>query len=130
MPTEKSGLKKHPKPPKDSGGGRGGKLLQHRHCQVCSKAIPISEEYCSEECKVEFEGIVKKRKNYLYIIYGIMMFLDGNSHYSTLSVHTAVVMVLIILTNPVGAHAIARASHMSGVMPKHAVVDRLKERKK
>ena len=73
MAEEKSGLKKHPRRPKS--GGRGGKLLQHRHCQVCSKAIPISEEFCSDECKVEFEALMKKRKNYIYIIYATMVII-------------------------------------------------------
>lgn len=73
MEKEKSGLKMHPKLPKKM--SRGGKLLQHRHCQVCSKAIPMSEEFCSEECKVEFEAMVKKRKNYIYLIYGTMILI-------------------------------------------------------
>jgi predicted nucleic acid-binding Zn ribbon protein len=66
-----SGLKEHPKPPKHS--GKGAKLLQHRHCQVCSKAIPLSEEYCSEECNVEFNALVKKRRTYIYVIYGMIL---------------------------------------------------------
>lgn len=73
MAEEKSGIKKHPKPPK--GGGKGGKLLQHRHCQVCSKAIPISEEVCSEKCKIELEEMVKKRRRMVYLIYGSMIFV-------------------------------------------------------
>lgn len=73
LAEKKSGLKSHPRKPK--GGTRGGKLLQHRHCQVCSKAIPFSEEFCSEECKIEFEGMIKKRKSYIYIIYGTMVFI-------------------------------------------------------
>ena len=73
MAKEKSGLKKHPKPPKHT--GTAGKLLQHRHCQVCSKAVPFKEEFCSEECKVEFEALIKKRKSYIYIIYGTMAVL-------------------------------------------------------
>jgi predicted nucleic acid-binding Zn ribbon protein len=73
LAEKKSGLKKHP--PKPKAGGTGGKLLQHRHCQVCSKAIPISEEYCSDECKVEFEALMKKRKNYIYIIYATMILI-------------------------------------------------------
>jgi len=32
-----------------------------------------------------------------------------------------------MVTNAAGSHAIARAAHRSGVMPKKAVVDRLKE---
>jgi len=73
LEKEKSGLKMHPKPPKNP--SRGGKLLQHRHCQICSKAIPMSEEFCSEKCKVEFEAMVKKRKNYIYLIYGTMILI-------------------------------------------------------
>jgi predicted nucleic acid-binding Zn ribbon protein len=68
-----SGLKEHPKPPKH--GGKGAKLLQHKHCQVCSKAIPLSEEFCSEECKVEFEALVKKRRMYIYIMYGMIILI-------------------------------------------------------
>ncbi len=76
--SEKSGLKKHPKPPKQ--GDKAGKLLQHRHCQSCAKAIPLSEEFCSEKCDTKFEGTVKKRRNWLYVYLAItigivMMFI-------------------------------------------------------
>ena len=47
-----------------------------------------------------------------------------------LAIHTIVAMILILITNPTGAHAIARAAHKSGVMPKFAVVDRLKEERR
>ena len=74
MAKEKSGLKKHPKPPKKP-GAKAGKLLQHRHCQVCSKAIPMSEEFCSEDCSGEFEVMVKKRRSYIYIMYGMIVLI-------------------------------------------------------
>ena len=61
------------------------------------------------------------------ILYGIMNYLSGSSDYAILSVHTFVAMVMIMVTNAAGSHAIARAAHRSGVMPKKAVVDRLKE---
>jgi predicted nucleic acid-binding Zn ribbon protein len=67
--SKKSGIKKHPKPPKP--GEKAGKLLQHRHCQACAKAIPLSEEFCSEECENEFQDTVKKRRNWLYIYVAI-----------------------------------------------------------
>jgi predicted nucleic acid-binding Zn ribbon protein len=70
LEKEKSGLKKHSKPPKHD--VKAGKLLQHRHCQVCSKAIPLSEEVCSEECRAEFDALVKKRRNFLYIFYAMI----------------------------------------------------------
>lgn len=62
------------------------------------------------------------------IVYGILMCFGGQAAYATLSIHTFVVMMLILFTNPTGAHAIARAAHRSGVMPKHAIVDRLEEK--
>lgn len=62
--------------------------------------------------------------------YGILMFLSGETVYLSLSVHTFIVMFIILLTNPTGAHAIARAAHRSGVMPKHAIVDDLRGAKK
>lgn len=61
------------------------------------------------------------------IVYGITMYFSGYANYITLSMHTAIVMVLILITNPTAAHAIARASHRSGITPKEAVVDRLEE---
>jgi len=65
---------------------------------------------------------------YLGIIaYGMMVYLSGRGDYIALPIHTIVAMAMILLTNPVGAHAIARAAHRSGIMPKHAVVDKLKE---
>ncbi|MDG6220924.1 MAG: monovalent cation/H(+) antiporter subunit G [Candidatus Thermoplasmatota archaeon] len=45
----------------------------------------------------------------------------------TFAVHTFIALVALLLTNPTGAHAIARAAHKSGVKPTGAVVDRLEE---
>jgi len=47
---------------------------------------------------------------------------------SVLAIHSAFALIAILLTNPVGAHAIARAAHRSGVMPAQAVVDDLKNK--
>jgi multicomponent Na+:H+ antiporter subunit G len=44
---------------------------------------------------------------------------------STLAIHTAGALIAILLTNPTGAHALARAAHRSGVKPVGAVVDDL-----
>ena len=48
----------------------------------------------------------------------------------TLTLHTIVAIICLLLTNPVSAHAIARAAHRSGVLPERAVVDKLAEVKK
>ena len=46
---------------------------------------------------------------------------------SVLAIHSIFALIAILLTNPVGAHAIARAAHRSGVMPAKAVIDELKK---
>jgi multicomponent Na+:H+ antiporter subunit G len=53
----------------------------------------------------------------------------GDSKFGVLALHTIVALFCLIITNPTGAHAIARAAYRSGIMPKHAVIDQLKEAK-
>lgn len=59
---------------------------------------------------------------WIFPVYMGMASTDG----SVLAIHTAGALIAILLTNPTGAHAIARAAHRSGVMPVGAVVDDLK----
>jgi len=57
---------------------------------------------------------------------GLKMWIyDGDTNSSVLAIHTAVALIAILLTNPTGAHAIARAAHKSGVKPVGAVIDEL-----
>ena len=51
------------------------KVAQHTHCQICGKAIPISETLCSEECKQRYQTMVKKRKILVYVMYGLIAFI-------------------------------------------------------
>ena len=50
-----------------------------------------------------------------------------SSPQSVLSFHAFIALVAILLTNPTGAHAIARAGHRSGIKPVRAVVDDLEK---
>ena len=59
------------------------------------------------------------------IILGLKMWYLGSTDGSVLAIHTAGALIAILLTNPTGAHAIARAAHKSGVKPVGAVVDGL-----
>jgi len=62
------------------------------------------------------------------IIFGFYFWqLSGDSKYGVLALHTIVALACLVITNPTGAHAIARAAHRSGVMPKQSVIDELKE---
>lgn len=47
------------------------KLVQHRHCQKCLKAIPLGEEYCNDECKDQWNLMIKanRRKNIMTMIW-------------------------------------------------------------
>ena len=52
------------------------KLVDHRHCRICGKAIPPKEEFCSPECREKFEEArekEKKAKRMLWIFYGLIM---------------------------------------------------------
>jgi len=51
------------------------KVAQHTHCQICGKAIPISETLCSEECKQRYQTMVKKRKMLVYVMYALIAFI-------------------------------------------------------
>ena len=61
------------------------------------------------------------------IILGLKMWYQGSTDGSVLAIHTVGALVAILLTNPTGAHAIARAAHKSGVEPVGAVVDSLRK---
>ena len=61
------------------------------------------------------------------ILMGLKMWYYGSTDGSVLAIHTAAALVAILITNPTGAHAIARAAHRSGVKPVGAVVDDLEK---
>jgi multicomponent Na+:H+ antiporter subunit G len=63
------------------------------------------------------------------ILLGLKAWLfDGNDSGASLAFHTGVALAAILLTNPTGAHAIARAAHRSGVKPAQAVIDELEKK--
>ncbi len=62
------------------------------------------------------------------IVYGLWKWYTGNKEMISLSIHSFFALIAILLTNPTGAHAIARAAHRSGVKPK-AIVDDLEGEK-
>jgi predicted nucleic acid-binding Zn ribbon protein len=46
------------------------RLLQHRHCQVCGRAIKVKEEMCSDKCKKEWDATVRRKRMWL-MAYGL-----------------------------------------------------------
>ncbi|MEA1994190.1 MAG: monovalent cation/H(+) antiporter subunit G [Euryarchaeota archaeon] len=59
------------------------------------------------------------------VIYGLHQWHMGSTPYGVLAIHAVVALLALVITNPTGAHAIARAAHKSGILPKKAVVDEL-----
>jgi multicomponent Na+:H+ antiporter subunit G len=63
------------------------------------------------------------------VLIGLNMWWENDTNGSVLAIHSAAALIAILLTNPVGAHAIARAAHRSGVQPVGAVIDELAEKR-
>ena len=39
----------------------------HKHCLICQNPIPIKNDFCSTECREEYEKKASKRNMWLYI---------------------------------------------------------------
>ncbi|MCD6512684.1 MAG: monovalent cation/H(+) antiporter subunit G [Thermoplasmata archaeon] len=59
------------------------------------------------------------------MVYGLYEWWKGNDAMISMTVHSFLALLAILITNPTGAHAIARAAYRSGVKPAGAVVDEL-----
>jgi multicomponent Na+:H+ antiporter subunit G len=68
------------------------------------------------------------------LLYSLIRFLaeEGTEgdRFLVLFIHTVIAVVVLLISNPTGAHALARAAHRSGVLPHPAVVDSLEETEK
>lgn len=52
------------------------KIVDHRHCRTCGRAIPPDKEFCSEKCRKEFEDVRKREermKKILWVMYAVMI---------------------------------------------------------
>jgi len=54
--------------------------------------------------------------------------LEGTSSQSVMCVRSVLALVVLLVTNATGAHAMARAAHRSGEKPARAVVDDLEKK--
>ena len=61
------------------------------------------------------------------ILYAVLFSVPDRPGSISFSIRVFLVLCLILITSPTGAHAIARAAHRSGILPKMAVVDKLRE---
>ncbi len=50
-------------------------MEQHKHCRICQKPVPLDEDFCSEECKDEYDDLLSSRKKKQYVVYGLLIVL-------------------------------------------------------
>ncbi|MFW6040454.1 MAG: monovalent cation/H(+) antiporter subunit G [Thermoplasmatota archaeon] len=61
--------------------------------------------------------------------YSVTKYLDtSQDKFLNLAIHTFIALLALLITNPTGAHAIARAAHRMGVLPAKAKVDELQKK--
>jgi multicomponent Na+:H+ antiporter subunit G len=65
----------------------------------------------------------------IFVILGVA-FYGFLANDFALAAHPLIALAFLLLASPASSHATARAAHRSGVYPKPAIVDRLKEAEK
>jgi predicted nucleic acid-binding Zn ribbon protein len=51
------------------------KIVQHKHCIFCGRAITVEDDFCAEECKTLYDEKIAKRKQTLYLWMGAGLIL-------------------------------------------------------
>jgi len=65
------------------------------------------------------------------LFYSAVSYLAGyGDRFLVLFIHVFIAVIVHIITNPTGTHALARAAHRSGIMPEPAIIDALAEKEK
>ena len=50
------------------------RIVQHKHCITCGRAVPTDLQYCSDKCETEFQNLQSRKQKVLYVTYGLMIF--------------------------------------------------------
>jgi predicted nucleic acid-binding Zn ribbon protein len=74
-------------PPLSEKKEKKARIVDHRHCRICGRAIPPDKEICSEECmqvQARIEARQRRMRNIMLIMYAvifliffILLFLGG-----------------------------------------------------
>jgi len=65
------------------------------------------------------------------LLYSAVSYLAGyGDRFLVLFIHVFIAVIVHIITNPTGTHAMARAAHRSGIRPEPAIIDMLAEKEK
>ena len=55
---------------------------------------------------------------------------EGGNRFLVLFIHSIIAAIVLLISNPTGGHALARAAHRSGILPYPAVTDALEDAEK
>jgi len=73
----------------------------------------------------------------LFAVFALLLYsfvrwlaVEGESRFMVLFVHSAIAAIVLLISNPAGGHALARAAHRSGILPEPAIVDALEDAEK
>jgi predicted nucleic acid-binding Zn ribbon protein len=47
----------------------------HRHCRSCGKVTAPGQDTCSDSCRQKREGALQSRRNFTYLLYGLMILI-------------------------------------------------------
>ena len=66
------------------------------------------------------------------LLYSFVRFVavEGESRFLVFFIHVVIAGAVLLISNPTGGHALARAAHRSGILPEPVIVDALVEREK
>jgi len=53
------------------------RIIDHRHCRICGKAIPPDQEFCSEDCRRAHEGFQRRQRRMrnIFLLVYILIFV-------------------------------------------------------
>lgn len=51
------------------------KIPQHKHCNHCGKAFIGDSKFCSRECKIAGDKILRTRKRQLIVLYVVTLMI-------------------------------------------------------
>lgn len=51
------------------------RLVQHKHCPICGKAMSADRKTCSDECEVRHEAVMREKKRTMYMYYAVALLM-------------------------------------------------------
>ncbi len=51
------------------------KIIPHKHCVVCGKAIEAHEVYCSDDCEKSMKDSQKKQRIFFIVLFALILFM-------------------------------------------------------